>query len=147
MERVARGFFFVWLDVSHRLIQSRLCVAHFAHLVSVGEVLVRFAPPGSKKEAKISLGEDRVLLVACEAQWKKWSGGWKGTEAAITRFCVERGLTVQELLPLPEALQMSTIDKARALLDADMPADPQVENLVYQRACHTVPRPNARGKG
>jgi hypothetical protein len=145
MERVARGFFFPWHDVSHRVVRSYLCAAHFVDAVPIGELFMRIAPPGSKKEIKIGLGEDRAMLVACAMQWRKWSAAWKGIEAGITRFCAERGLTVQELLP--EALLMSTIDEARAVLDDDVPADPQTENLVYQMACHMVPGPNARGKG
>jgi hypothetical protein len=135
-----------WLDVSHRVLQARLAVTLMPSVVSLDEVRLRDAPPADKKKLKLAVRERRALLVGAEAKCKQWSAEWKAIEAAITRFCAERRITMQQLFarvkPLPPA-----IDQARGYLDADVPADPQMQDALYQVLCQVVPGPNAHGGG
>ncbi len=128
------GTLYHWLDVSHFVAQTRLAVALLKQLV-LAETLMR-APGYTKQQLKMVVRRDRAALVSAEAECKKWSVRWKGIEAAITRFCAERRVTMQQLFAMVQGLPR-TIEEAREDLDADVPADPQEEEAVYQalRAC------------
>lgn len=142
-----------WLNVSHRVVQTLLAESGVTHLVSVDEGFMRLLPhlntsPADKKKfekmLKILVREDRALLVGAKAKRKQGSAVWKGIEAAITRFCAERRITMEQLFAMSPGLP-SAIDESREALDADVPADPQVEDEVYQALCHAVRGPFIRG--
>jgi len=133
-----------WLDVSHWVVRARFAREVANRQLSVDEGLkglARLVPQvgtaTSAKKLKSVIREDRALLVRAEARWKQLSAAWKGTEAAIRRFCTERGLTTVQLFAMVKSLP-PVIDEARADLAADVPADPQMDAMVYQALCDIV---------
>ena len=127
------GVLFMWCDVSHRVIQTRLTIA-LLNRRALGEVLT---VAGSTKRRKI-VPQDRTSLLGAEAQaqWTKWSADWKGIEAAITRFCADRDLTTEQLFAMAQRLPLA-IEEAREVLNVDVPADPEAKASVYQALCDT----------
>jgi len=119
-----------WLEVSHHVICDRLVVDLLNRLVLVETGLTRL-DRGNTKELKVILRRDRELLTHATASWRKWSAAWKGIEAAITRFCAERGLTVDQFFAMTKGLPRP-IDEARDALEADIRADPQWEEWLYR---------------
>lgn len=136
MWHAGTGILCHWLDVSHRVVRSRLAVAVMKRYLLVDEMLMRTVPD-YRKQLKIALSRDRAVLVSAEAQYKKWSAAWKGTEAAITRFCAERRFTTRQLFAMVKHMPLA-IEEARADLDADVSADRQEDERVYQALCHAV---------
>lgn len=134
-----------WLDVSHLVVRTRLAVTLLNRLVLADRTLMR-AIPGYTKQLKIVVRRDRAILVSAGVEYKKWSATWKGIEAAITQFCAERRFTTNELFAMVKRLPRA-IEEAREDLDADVPADPQAEDAVYQALSHAWPGQNARGRG
>jgi hypothetical protein len=141
----------LWLDVSHSVVRTRDAVAamHQQVLINEGvERLVRLHPELSDsvnpKELKSLIRQDRALLRRVEAQGKLRSAEWKGTEAAITRFCAERSITITQLFAMAQPFS-PVIDEAREDLDADVLADPQVEDGIYQMLCNAVRGPHVYG--
>ena len=79
---------------------------------------------------------ERDVLAVFEAQHKQWSVRWKSIEAAITRFCVEWGITTQQLLAIAKR-RPAMFDHVHTDL-ADVPADQQEEATMYQILCDIV---------
>jgi hypothetical protein len=138
------GVLFMWCDVSHRVIQTRLTIAllNRRFLYEVLEATVA----GSTKRRKI-VPQDRTWLLGAEAQaqWTKWSAVWQGIEAAITRFCADRDLTTEQLFAMAQRLPFA-IEEARKSLNGDVPADPEAEASVYQKLCDIVAGQHARSE-
>jgi hypothetical protein len=137
------GILYQWLDVSHRVVRTSLAASILNQLV-LRTTLVR--APGHTKQLKMVVRRERAVLVSAKAECKKWSATWKGIEAAITRFCAERGFTIMQLFAMAKSLPYA-IEQARADLDADVPANPEEEEAVYQALCHAWPGQNARSRG
>ena len=133
-----------WLDVSHLVVRTRLTARVLNRLV-LAEALMR-GVPGYTKQLKTVVRADRALLVSAEAQCKQRSAAWKGIEAAVTRFCAERGFTIKQLFAMAKDLPRA-IEEAREDLDADVPADPKEKEAVYQALCQAVPGQTVRGRG
>jgi hypothetical protein len=146
--RLAVAALFMWVHISHGVVRSRLEIIILHYHVLASEEFMRDASPADKKKLKIDkkklkilVREIRAALVDGVVQYKEQGALWKGLEAAITRFCTERGLTPQQLFVggMP-----SVIDEARVLL-ADVPAYPETEDAVYEQLF--LSGQNARGKG
>ena len=102
--------------------------------------------PRFTKDMKTFARQDRASLVGAEAVCKQLSATWKGIEAAIMRFCAERGLTTEQLFSMAQGLS-SAIEEARVILDAKVRVDRQAEETIYQRLCDAIPRQKTRGSG
>ena len=139
------GILCQWLDVSHRVVRTSLAASILNQLV-LRTTLVRAPGHTKQKQLKIVVRRDRAVRVSAQAECKKWSAAWKGIEAAVMRFCAERGFTIKQLFAMAKDL-LPAIEEARAALDADVPADPQAEDAVYQALWRAVPGQNAGGRG
>jgi hypothetical protein len=124
-----------WLDVSHHVVRARLG-ADASNLLAVADEARRRVASRDTKKRKVRVRPDRTVLAA-QARCKEWSAVWKGLEAAITRFCAERGLTVEQLFAMVPRLPHA-IEEAREDLDADSPADPEWEESVYHELCQAT---------
>src|SRR5262245_32039355 len=91
-----------WLDVSHRVVQTRRAAILLARIWWLNEVFV--LDTHATKELKRIVDQDRAEMVAAEAQCKQWSALWKAIESAIARFCADRDLTMEQLFAMVKRL-------------------------------------------
>jgi hypothetical protein len=133
-----------WLDASHHVVQAHTNVVTLQRILQL-ETLLDGDALGCAKELKAINATERNALAVFEAQHKQWSARWKSIEAAITRFCVDWGITTQQLLAIVKH-RPSVFDHVHADL-ADVPADPQEEARMSQILCNIVSGQHADDEG
>lgn len=124
-----------WVEVSHRLLQSRVRLDDFNLLVlrCDAQIVDRLRGSGDSEDLEVICREYVVRKAEADATCRKWSAFWSGIETAVIRFCDEIGLTRNQLFALLLPAEPHVIEEARHALDPEVAADHEREEEVYSR--------------
>jgi hypothetical protein len=125
-----------WVEVSHRLVQSRLSVDFFNLLVLRCEahLVDRLCSRGDAQQLEVIYRQYVAKKAEADANRKMWSGCWTAIESGVTRLCAEAELTRDQLFAML-SVAPPVIEEARDALDPEAAADHDREEDVYRRLC------------